>query len=267
MTCFLPQSGMAVKVLVIESYAYLPKLCAMLPNAKIEAVTRQEDVPEARELRDLDVNWTIMDYRLSRLPFGEESFDYLLAADVLTEAYEPYLELMRLGKLLKGTGELLTQFANIRYQGILSCLRDGDFPVREQHLWAKPEVVRLLNDTLFKEITFAVGEQELGNGEAEFAAQGWHDYQHDLATRIWLVQACRSTATVANLKSMYSPEVRKEISRLLHRLEYGLDTEKNLEELRLLCEREHIFMEYLEDFAQEACAHPERVLEQIQEIK
>lgn len=267
LTRFLAESLLPVEVLVVESYQYLPALRSLLPKARIEAVTRQEFVPYARELQGLKVHWTLADYRREELPFAEESFDLLVAAEALTEAYEPYPELMALGRLLRDTGEMLTAFHNVRYHEMLRLLREGEFPLREQHFWAKPEVVRLLHDALFKEIVFLPGEQdepapegENSTAEGEYHSLGFQNYQRDLATGTWLVRAGRSTASVANLKGMYSREVRVRLSRLLHRLEYGIDEAENLSELEALCRQEQIFPEYLEDFVQEACAHIEKVL-------
>ena len=271
LTYFLTASDMPLKILAVESLILLPRLRTLFPRAGIAAVTRMEYAPETVELRGLELDWTLADYRREPLPFGEDSFDLLVAAEALTEAYEPYVELMALGRLLKGTGTLLTQYRNVRFHGLLAGLRAGEFPLQEHHAWAKPEVVRLLNDTLFKEITFAPGEQEepgqegQSAGEAEFLGLGFDNYSRDLATNIWLVKADRSTASVANLKGMYSQDTRKELARLLHRLEYGVDREASLERLRELCRQEQIFREYVEDFVQEACAHPERVLDLLQQ--
>lgn len=266
LTYFLTAGGLPLKILVVESLTLLPQLRGLFPRARIHAVTRMEYAPETVELRGLELCWTLADYRREQLPFPRETFDLLVAADALTEAYEPYVELMALGRLLKGTGTLLTRYRNVRFHGLLAALRGGEFPLQEHHAWAKPEVVRLLNDTLFKEITFAPGEQEepgpegRSEGEEEFCSLGFEDFSRDLATRTWLVKADRSTAAVANLKGMYSQDTRKELSRLLHRLEYGVEPEQSLAQLQELCRREQIFPEYVEDFVREACAHQERVL-------
>lgn len=267
LTYFLTASELPLKILAVESLVLLPHLRGLYPRARIEAVTRMEYAPETVELRGLELSWTLADYRREQLPFPQESFDLLVAAEALTEAYEPYLELMALGRLLRGTGTMLTQYRNVRCHSLLTALRAGDFPLREHHVWAKPEVVRLLNDTLFKEVTFAPGVQEEPDwegqsaGEGEYLALGFDNFSRDLATDVWLVKADRSTATVANLKGMYSQDTRKTLSRLLHRLEYGVAAEQSLEQLKELCRREQIFPEYVEDFVQEVCVHPERVLD------
>ena len=119
--------------------------------------------------------------------------------------------------------------------------------------------MRLLNDTLYKEIAFAPGEQDDPASGAAFAAMGFDDTSRDLATAVWLVQAARSTAAVANLKSLYKKETRKQLARLLHRIEYDVDRAENIAALKTLCAREGIFPEYLTDFIHETVVHPERI--------
>lgn len=259
---FLPAGGVRQQcsVLTVDSSRLLPKLRSLCPKARITALTRLEEVPELPPLQNLDVKWHILDHRREPLPFEEESFDYVLAEEALTTCYEPYLEMMALGKLIKGTGELFTRFYNVRYRAVLEALQMGEFSYRAEHLWAKAEVVRLLDDTLFKEVTFAPGEQDGEAGvEREWEELGFDNFSRDLATSQWLVKACRSTAAVANLKSLYSEELRRRLAFLLHRLEYGVERETSLAALLALCQEQQVFPEYLEDFIREACAHEEKV--------
>lgn len=256
---FIPSGPAPLRVLVLETSRLLPALRAKLPNAQITAVTEYDAVPEARELAGLDITWSVLDYRVTPLPFVEGSFDLIVAEPVLSYVLDPYDLLMALGRLLTDVGVLVTAFRNIRYHGVLSELMAGEFPERERHLYAKKEIVRLLNDTLFKEITFAPGEQDEAGSGVEFGAMGFEDVSSDLATAVWLVRACRSTAEVANLKGLYTKETRKQLARLLHRIEYGVEREKNVEALKELCRKESIFPEYLEDFVHEVVIHPEQV--------
>ena len=94
----------------------------------------------------------------------------------------------------------------------------------------------------------------------EVSAAAWEDFgfdnfSEDLATRVWLVKARKCTAEVAALKEFYTPEVRAELSRLLHRIEYGIDAEENLRALVELCQREKIFYDYLADFVEQVVVH------------
>ena len=253
----IPPDIRTVEVLVIESLFYLPRLREMMPNAHISVVTTLKEVAETKECRNIGLDWHFLDFRLERLPFPEGTFDLVLAEPCLTLAYAPYETLAGIGKLLKETGHLVTQFRNIRYWQVLEDLREGFFHEREERLYAKPEIVRLLNDAIFKEISFAPLRQDGKEKEMEWAQQGFANFSHDLATEIWMLLAGRSTAAVANLKSFFTHEVRRDLAWLLHRVEYDIDREENLERLWAFCRRHMIFEDYLGDFAREIIVHQE----------
>ncbi len=97
--------------------------------------------------------------------------------------------------------------------------------------WTKARVVKLLDDAIYKEIRFLPDEN------------------------FWLIKARKCTAEVAALKELFTDEIRAELSRLLHRIEYDIDAEENFLRLMELCEREGIFDEYLTDFINQVVVH------------
>lgn len=262
LTAFLSGGVAPLAILLVESTPYLPRVRRLYPSARIQVVTDIPEVADTPEYRGLADGWHGLDYRLGELPFDEESFDLILAEGALTDAYEVYRLLLGLNRLLKETGALLTSFRNIRYHQVLDYLQQGEFPIQQEHYYAKAEVVRLAERALFQELHFLPGEQdeEQSAGEA-WAARGFGDYSHDLSTRVWLLRAERSTAEAAALKSIFTPATRKELARLLHRIEYDVQRGEAVKELCALCEREGIFFEYLADFVRNTCHHSERVLQ------
>lgn len=266
---FLYASPLPLKILTVDSSLYLPILRELCPQAALTAVTDFVELPDVPAYTDLGVAWHVREQRgesLAALGLSEGQFDLIIAEHVLACAYEPYEALMTLSRLLTDTGTLLAAFPNVRYTGVLAGLQAGQFPVRGERLWAKDEVVRLLNDTLFKEIAFAPGVQDVDRAAEDiWAAHGFADYSRDLATQVWLVRASRATAAVANLKSLYDKKTRTGLARVLHRLEYGVDQEANLAALQALCEENMLFPDYLRDFVQSTCVHAGRVLALLQE--
>ena len=97
--------------------------------------------------------------------------------------------------------------------------------------WTKARLVKLLDDAIYKEIRFLPDEN------------------------FWLVKARKCTAEVAALKEMFTDEIRADLSRLLHRIEYDIDAEENFLRLMTLCNREGIFDEYLSDFINQVVVH------------
>ena len=253
----LAPSPERLRILVVDGSAHLARLRELYPHAEIHAVTPYEEIAENEIVAALGVHWHILDWRRDTLPFAEETFDRIISAFAIECAYEPYDALMALNRALKETGTLYTCYTNVRYHRVLAGLRDGEFRVRgDRHLYAKPEIVRLLNDTLYKEIHFFAGERDddPSAGEA-WAEEGFANFSDDLITRTWLIQASRSTAAAANLKLFFA----QEIARLLHRIEYGIAAEESAEELRELCTHEGVFRDYLADFITEVCVHDGRV--------
>ena len=261
LTCFLSGGPAPMRWLLLESLTYIEKIIALYPNARLVVVTEIEEAAELPAFAGLPIEWHFLDYRREKLPFAENSFDAVLAENLLTLANEPYDVLMDISRKLTDVGVFYGDFLNIRYTGVLEALKQGQFPVREKHLYAKSEMVRLLDDTLFKEIDFVPGDRDEDNSaEEEWEAAGYANINHELSIRRYLFRAAVSTAKVANLKGLYSPEVRKELSRILHRIEYDVARTENLEHLQQLCQREGIFPEYLHDFVEETCYHRDKVL-------
>lgn len=255
---FVPRGPQPLRVLAIEAHALLPRLLARLPAARVTAVTRFDGLGLPASLAGR-VSLVHADTRVQAPPLPKGSYDIILAPHALTEALDPYDTLLALSRLLTDVGRLATAFLNVRCCDVLAGLQAGEFPFRTQRLYAKAEVVRLLNDALFKEITFAPGAQAAAPRGAAFRACGFDDTSHDLTTRVWLVRADRSTGAVAALKSLYTQETRAELARVLHRIEYGVRAEENIERLQALCTREGIFRDYLEDFVREVVTHPARL--------
>ena len=252
----IPPGEGDVRVLAIESLFYLPELCRMLPRARVSVVT---DCPEAAGIsgyRDLDVEWHFLDFRREALPFPPDSFDIVLGEPCLTLAFEPYETLAGIARLIRDTGYLVTEFENIRYWRVLERLMQGFFPERERRLYAKTEVVPLLSDASFKEIFFSpLRRDETAGGAEEWEARGFENFSGDLSTEAWMVRAFRSDSAAAALKALYTRQVRAEISRLLHRIEYDVERGRSLARLWQLCREQAVFDEYLGDFAREVMVH------------
>ena len=155
----------------------------------------------------------------------------LFVGDVLSLPPAPKVfELIIAPEILTG-GEfyvpLLTLNHLLRDSGALLTRFDGA-------LWSKRDVVKILSDAVYNEIHFAPS---------------------DVSEEIWLVKACKCTAEVVALKEIFTPEIRAELSRILHRIEYGIDVAGNLRRLTELRDRAGIFDEYLTDFIGQVVVH------------
>lgn len=256
---FVPPNFSAdATALVIESEKYLPPLREKMPAAKIILLTSEPSAYLEKFCAGLNVDLVTGDYLRGVLPTEPKSFDAVIADDCLTNSIDTYAILADINRLLKDAGFLLTQFFNVRFIGMLESLRRGQFPTQEKKFWAKWDVVKLLHDAVYKEIHFLPYEKvdaknfpNLG----EWLNFGFDNFSDDLLTKIWLVKACKCEAEVVALKEFFSADVRAELSRRLHRIEYGIDVDENISKLRELCTRENIFEDYLRDFIAQIVRH------------
>lgn len=231
---FVSPNFLPVKVLLIDSEKFLSDLKEILPAAQIFTLNEPN--------------------LIEKLPREPKIFELIIAKDVLTVGEDFYPKLLALNHLLTDSGMLLTQFYNVRFVKVLENLRRGRFSSNERRFWAKSDVVRLLDDAIYKEIHFLPVESE-NLSAAEWETFGFDNFSDDLTTKIWLVKACKCTAEVAALKDIFTTEVRADLSRLLHRIEYDIDVEENFLRLMELCDREGIFDEYLSDFINQTVVH------------
>lgn len=191
-------------VLVIDAAEILPDLRKILPNAQIALLTEKIS-PETKKICN-ETRADIFFGDWTTLPTENKIFALIIAPKIFLTAKTSYAEFLTLNRLLTDSGALLTKFSTFR---------------------TKFDVVKILDDALFKEIIFC--------GE--------------------VVKASKCTAEVAALKEFFTPEIRAKLSRLLHRIEYGIDAEKNFQRLAELCRREKIFVEYLTDFIEQVVVH------------
>ena len=247
---YVPTGVGKPKILTVESSSYLPSIRKKLPNADIFAVAAEID--DTAPYERLGVTYRELDYRLNLPDFSPAEFDIIIAEDCLTHAFTPYDTILGLGRLLNGTGFLVTDFLNARYHEVLDGLKNGLFTSRERRFFTKQEIVKLFNDAVFKEIdfTFAVRDDADVN---KWERMGFDNFNHDLRTKRWIVKAAKSKAAVSALKSLYTTELRTELARILHRIEYDVNRADNLPKLWALIEKDMIFPEYLKDFVVESC--------------
>ena len=258
---FIPPSDARLRILTVESNACLPALRQRLPKAEIFVVTDDIDAPDAAEWSGLGVQWELLDYRETPLTHAKQYFDYIIAARCLETAVNPQDIAAGLGTFLKDTGFLLTSFLNVRCWQVLQDMMEGHFYYFCRHMFAKQDMETLLYASFYKDAVFAPIQCVAPDGlVAALEAVGFENRRQDMETEVWLVKAARSTPEIAALKSLYTPAVRRKLSKLLHRIEYEVEPEASLAALWALCDKEMIFPAYLAEFLQEVVIHRERVL-------
>lgn len=251
LTEFISGEDFFEKILVVESFAYLEPLREKFPASEIFFVTTDDaDFPDVKTFR--------LDYREERLPFDAEFFDVIIGDLTLEVVTNPQDIAAGFSTFLKQTGCWLTSFRNIRHWKVLEKLMRGVFGGIVSRLYTRTEFERLLYASFYKEVQLLPLKK---NSPPEMLERlinaGFDNFDDDLQTEFWLVRANRSMPELALLKSMFTPEVRADLSRILHRIEYDVATEDSVKKFWQLFDAEGMFTDYAAAFIRSVVMHRE----------
>ena len=225
------------RILVVESADYIEPLHNRFPMARIFFVTTKES--DAQKFPYVES--FLLDYREEQLPFEKEFFDAIIGDLTLEVVIHPQDIAAGFSSYLKQTGCWLTSFRNVRHWKVLEKLMRGAFGAIVSRLYTNTEFIRLLVASFYKDFRC-----------------GFDNLNDDLQVEFWLVKASRSMPELALLKSVFSKEIRSEFSRLLHRIEYDIDTEDSVKKFWRFFDTEGIFTDYAAAFIRSVVIHRER---------
>ena len=243
------------KILVVESVDYIEPLHNRFPMARIFFVTTKES--DAQKFPYVES--FLLDYREEQLPFEKEFFDAIIGDLTLEVVIHPQDIAAGFSSYLKQTGCWLTSFRNIRHWKVLEKLMRGAFGAIVSRLYTNTEFIRLLVASFYKDFRMFPLKK---NAPPELLERlincGFDNLNDDLQVEFWLVKASRSMPELALLKSVFSKEIRSEFSRLLHRIEYDIDTEDSVKKFWRFFDTEGIFTDYAAAFIRSVVIHRER---------
>lgn len=192
------------------------------------------------------------------------SFSSIVLAPGIEESLTPESLLASLQPFLTTCGALIVPFRNpwhwrVFRSWIAGELHYGENPLFQGHgqLFSFPEMVRLAKLAHYEDFTvrqiFDEGPTEL---IAALAACGVNNAHREMETSWWIVRFAVLDAHTVRLKEQYTEDVRRVLSRLLHRLENGIEEETTVTLLRQLVAQEGVTGDYLEDFVANIAAEP-----------
>jgi len=238
------------KILVVESFSYIEPLRERFPTAEIYFVTSDEDLSAE--------NAIYMDYREERLPFAEEFFDLIIGDLTLEVVTNPQDIAAGFSRYLKQTGCWLTSFRNIRHWKVIEKLMRGVFGGIVSRMYTRTEFERLLYASFYKEVKISPLKRNAPPEMLErLIKAGFDNFDDDLEAEFWLVRANRSMAELALIKSLFTAELRAELARILHRIEYEIDLEASVGKFWAIYDAEGLFIEYAANFIRSAVIHRE----------
>lgn len=243
------------KILVVESSAYIETLRERFPYAEILFVTADEDDAEKFSTQ---AKIFLLDYREERLPFDKEFFDAIISDLTLEVVINPQDIAAGFSTYIKQTGVLLTSFRNLRHWKVLEKIMRGHYDGIVSRLYTRKDFERLLYASFYKHVRFF---PLIKKAPPEILDRllncGFENFGNDLETEFWLVRAARSMPELAMLKSMYTPNLRADFSRILHRIEYDIETESSVKKFWEIYDAAGMFAEYAMNFIEEVVIHRE----------
>ena len=264
LTDFIECDDFFQKILVVESADYIPELLERFPAGEIFFITPDDEIAE-KFLSESRVKIFIMDYRDEILPFEEEFFDLIIGDLTLEVVINPQDIAVGFSRYLKQTGIWLTSFRNIRHWKFLEKLMHGHFGGIVSRFYTRLEFERLLYASFYKHVRVSPLRKKAPPELLQKLLDcGFENIGGDLEVEFWLVRAARSMPELALLKSMFTFEIREKLSRLLHRIEYDVDTENSVKSFWQLCDTEKIFTDYAAAFIRSAVVHRENFYKNLQ---
>lgn len=248
------------KILVVESEFYLAELKKRFPTADIFFVTSNEEFSSP--------NVVFLDYREERLPFAEEFFDLIIGDLTLELVTNPQDIAAGFSMYIKQTGCWITSFRNIRHWKVVEKLMRGVFGGIVSRLYTRTEFEKLLYASFYKEVQFLPLKR---NSPPELLNRlikcGFDNFNDDLQTEFWLVRADRSMAELSLLKSMFTPQIRADLSRIIHRVEYDIDIPASVTKFWEIYDAEGLFIDYAAAFIRSVVVHRENFYRNMKAIE
>jgi ubiquinone/menaquinone biosynthesis C-methylase UbiE len=255
------------RVLTIGCSSLLAKIAKVLPQADLSAVERIEMHIDYAKIK---AQCYILDFAVEKLPFPEESFDYIITGSCIEQMVEPENFARRLFVYLKPEGKLLASFSNVRHWFVLKELMEGRWHYAMQtdrklydvlHFFTLTEISRLFENAYYKEVQFAAQIEKAPEALLTKLEQcGFINFNGDLEVANWLVQVCKIDKATECLKSCFTAEVRLQLVFLLRRIENDIDLQQNSADFWQLCAVAKIPVKYLVAFIENTMLQVEKVL-------
>lgn len=255
LTGFIGGEDLFQKILVVESYEYISELVERFPMAEIFFITPDEEIAE-KIIEPVEI--IIMDYREKILPFDEEFFDLIIGDLTLEVVINPQDIAAGFSRYLKQTGVWLTSFRNIRHWKFLERLMRGHFGGIISRFYTRLEFERLLYASFYKNVRLSpLRKKAPPDLLKKLLACGFENDGGDLEAEFWLVRAERSMPELALLKSMFTKKIRADFSRIIHRIEYNIQSEESVKKFWAIFDEEKIFTDYAAAFIRSTVIHRE----------
>jgi hypothetical protein len=253
---FLPKTRKKIHILLISAAEILPELVKRLPNAKISVVEKDSELFREMQSKKNGIILYAADFTKERLPFSDESFDYIIADRCLEQMENPQDFAMAMFLWLKEVGYLIAGFTNACCQG----LRQNDSSQNYGRLFCLSEIKQLLFLSFYKELIFAAIEAVMKQSDFVEKQVRKDCNEDELFVAVWVVKASRSTTKAGLLKGYFTRKIRQEMACRLRRIAYDIDRDENCSRLWCLCDKQKIPLFYVAAFIENTAVEPLKLM-------
>jgi hypothetical protein len=253
---FLPKTRKKIQILLINAADILPELVKRLPNAEISVVEKDSELFRELESEKNGMTLYAADFTKERLPFRDESFDYIIADRCLEQMENPQDFAMAMFLWLKEVGYLIAGFTNARCQG----LRQNKLNQNYGRFLCLSKIKQLLVLSFYKELTFAAIEDSMKQSDFVEKQVRKGCNEEDPFVAGWIVKASRSTTKAGLLKGSFTRKIRQEIACRLRRIAYDIDQDENCSRLWCLCTEQKIPLFYIAAFIENTAVKPQKLM-------
>ena len=258
---FLPKQMDNGRMLLLGCRSFLPELWQRFPTVEFFLAEPSLAAVAGKWRSQSRIHWLECDYLLSPLPYGAESFDYIIAEGVLEQVENAPDFSLAMYFWLKQDGHLLTSVQNVRFWRVMRDLLRGYFSTERKRFFSLSSLQRLFISTFYREVFFEGEKEEPPAAVVEkIVSAGYVHAEEELSVRRWLIKASRSTQAVAFLKQQLTPALRQELACLVRRIAYDIDREENCLAFLRFYEEQQLTPVYALRFIESTALEPEGVL-------
>ena len=253
---FLPKTRKKIQILLINAADVLPELVKRLPNAEISVVEKDSELFREMQSEKNGMTLYVADFTKERLPFREESFDYIIADRCLEQMENPQDFAMAMFLWLKEVGYLIAGFTNARCHGVWQ----NDLNQKDGRFLCLSEIKQLLFLSFYKELTFAASEDSMKQSDFVEKQVRKDCNGDDSFVAVWIVKASRSTTKAGLLKGSFTRKIRQEMACRLRRIAYAIDQDENCSRFWCLCAEQKIPLFYIAAFIENTAVKPQKLM-------
>lgn len=202
-----------------------------------------------------DVDY-IEEHRYSKINLPLNHYDLIIGSDIFEGVGDCLDMAAGLSQYLKTTGDLISCFNNLRYWKCFLNLFAGRLNPTKKY-FTRDSFRRMMTAAFYKSFEFMAETKKAPPRVLErLINAGIENSNDDLECVRWYFRASRSSPETYQLKQIGTQDFRDYLSKIILRIEYGIELENSIAEFNRLSAE--VFPEYINDFIDSIVMHREQ---------